>query len=325
MGRIVSFGKAINEALHQEMERDESVFIIGEDVAKMGGDFGITRGIWQRWPDRAKDTALSEAAIIGLSCGAAISDLRPVAEIMFADFIGVAYDQLVNNAAKLRFMFNGEVNCAIVVRAATGGGIRCAYHHSQCVEPWLMCVPGLVIVAPSTPYDAKGLLIASIRNNNPVIFLEHKTLYNSKGEVPEEIYELELFKAEVKKEGTDITLVATMAMLKLAYEAAEELAGEDIGVEIIDPRTLFPLDKATVFESVAKTGRLVIVHEGPKGLGFGAEVSAMVTEEMFEYLKAPIKRVTTLDVHIPFSPVLEDYVAPTTGHVVKACQETMEF
>ena len=323
--RKISYGKAINEALYQEMERDENVFIIGEDVAKMGGDFGVTRGIWQKWPDRAKDTALSESAIIGLASGAAICGLRPVAEIMFADFLGVAFDQLVNNAAKLRFMFNGEVNCSMVVRAPTGSGVRCAYHHSQSVEAWFMNVPGLVIVAPATPYEAKGLLIASIRNNDPVIFLEHKGLYSTKGDVPEESYELELFKSEIKRDGKDVTIVATMSMVALAEKAAENLGKEGISVEVIDPRTLFPLDKDTIIRSVAKTGRLVVAQEGPKVMGFGAEIAAMVAEDVFEYLKAPVKRVTTLDVPISFAPVLEDYVVPTDVDIADACRSAVEF
>lgn len=323
--RKISYGKAINEALYQEMERDEDVFIIGEDVAKMGGDFGVTRGIWQRWPERAKDTALSESAIIGLASGSAICGLRPVAEIMFADFLGVAFDQLVNNAAKLRFMFNGEVNCSMVVRAPTGSGVRTAYHHSQSVEAWFMNVPGLVIVAPSTPYEAKGLLTASIRNNDPVIFLEHKGLYNTKGEVPEESYELELFKCRIKREGKDVTIVAAMSMVALAEKAAEKLAEEGISAEIIDPRTLFPMDKDTIIRSVAKTGRLVVAQEGPKVMGFGAELAAMVAEDVFEYLKAPVKRVTTLDVPISFAPVLEDYVVPTDADIADACREVVAW
>lgn len=323
--RRISYGKAINEALYQEMERDENVFIIGEDVAKMGGDFGVTRGIWQKWPDRAKDTALSESAIIGLASGAAICGLRPVAEIMFADFLGVAFDQLVNNAAKLRFMFNGEVSCGMVVRAPTGSGVRTAYHHSQSVEAWFMNVPGLVIVAPATPYEAKGLLTASIRNNDPVIFLEHKGLYSTKGNVPEESYEIELFKSEVKREGKDVTIVATMSMVALADKAAENLGKEGISVEVIDPRTLFPLDKDTIIRSVAKTGRLVVAQEGPKVMGFGAEIAAIVAEDIFEYLKAPVKRVTTLDVPISFAPVLEDYVVPTDADIADACRSAVEF
>ncbi|HHU31289.1 MAG: alpha-ketoacid dehydrogenase subunit beta [Zhaonellaceae bacterium] len=325
MSRIISYGKAINEALHQEMERDENVFILGEDVAKMGGDFGITQGIWHKWPHRAKDTPLSEQAIVGLACGAAVRGLRPVAEIMFADFISCSFDQMVNNAAKLHFMFNGKVSCPIVVRAPQGAGIRCAYHHSQSVESWFMNVPGLVIVAPSTPYDAKGLLISSIRNDNPILFLEHKMLYNMKGEVPEESYEIPLFKADVKRQGSDITIVAYSRMLHFALEAAERLAQEGVSVEVVDPRTLYPIEKETIINSVGKTGRLVIVQEAPKTMGYASEISAIVTEEIFEYLKAPIKRVASLDAPVAFSPVLEDYVLPTVEDVVKAAKEVMEY
>jgi acetoin:2,6-dichlorophenolindophenol oxidoreductase subunit beta len=325
MARKLSYAKAINEALHQEMEHDPSVFILGEDVARMGGDFGITQGIWHKWPDRAKDTALSESAIIGLSVGSAVCGLRPVAELMFADFVTVCYDQLVNNAAKIHFMYGGEASCPIVVRAVTGSGIRCAYHHSQSIEPWLMNIPGLIIVAPATPYEAKGMLISAIRNNDPVVFLEHKLLYNRKGEVPAEPYEIELFKAEIERKGDDITIVATMRMLDLAHAAAKKLENEGVGVEIIDPRTLFPLDKRTIIESVAKTGRLVVVQEGPKVMGFGAEIGAMVSEDIFEYLRAPVKRVTSLDVPIAFSPGLEDYVNPTVDQVLAACRAVMSF
>lgn len=325
MTRMLSFSKALNEALIQEMERDEKVFVLGEDVAKMGGDFGITSGIWNRWPKRAYDTALSESAIIGLSCGAAVCGLRPVAELMFADFIGVCYDQIVNNAAKLCYMYNGKASAQLVVRAVTGGGIRCAYQHSQCIEPWLMNIPGLVVVAPATPYEAKGLLVSSIRSNNPVIFLEHKGLYNTKGDVPEELYSLPLYKANVEREGTDITLVASMSMLNFAKKAAEALEKEGLKCEIINPRTLFPLDKETIINSVAKTGRLVVIQEGPKFMGYGAEIGAMINEEVFEYLKAPIRRVTSLDSPVPFAPVLEDYVLPQYSDVLKACKEVMAF
>ena len=325
MTRKIAFCKALNESLHQSMERDENVFIIGEDVAKMGGDFGVTQGLWQRWPERAKDTPLSEQAIVGLCASSSVLGLRPVAEIMFADFLTCCFDQIVNNAAKLHFMYNGEVGVPMVIRASTGGGIRCAYHHSQCVEPWLMNVPGLVIVAPSTPYEAKGLLNASIRDNNPVIFLEHKGLYNVKGEVPEEYYELPLYKAEIKREGSDVTVVATMKMCELAFKAADELQKEGISVEIIDPRTLFPLDKETIINSVAKTGRLVVVQEGPKFMGFGAELGAMVAEDVFEYLEAPIKRITSEDVPTAFAPVMEDFIMPNLDKVVKGIKKTVKY
>lgn len=325
MSRILTFSKAINEALHQEMEHDEKVFILGEDVAKMGGDFGITSGIWQKWPTRAFDTALSESAIIGLSAGAAVCGLRPVAELMFADFIGVCYDQIVNNAAKLCYMYNGKASAQMVVRAVTGGGIRCAYQHSQCIEPWLMNIPGLVVVAPATPYEAKGLLVSSIRSNNPVVFLEHKGLYNTKGDVPEELYALPLYQANVERQGADITIVAAMSMLSFAKRAADELAPQGISCEIINPRTLFPLDKETIINSVAKTGRLVVIQEGPKVMGYGAEIGAMVYEDVFEYLKGPVKRVTSLDTPVPFAPVMEDYVLPHYDDVLKACNELMAF
>jgi pyruvate/2-oxoglutarate/acetoin dehydrogenase E1 component len=325
MSRVISYGKAINEALHQEMERDANVFIIGEDVAKMGGDFGITQGIWHKWPDRAKDTPLSEQAIVGLACGAAICGLRPVAEMMFADFITCAYDQLVNNAAKLHFMFNGGVTCPIVVRAPQGAGIRCSYHHSHSVESWFMNIPGLVIAAPSTPFDAKGLLISSIKDDNPIIFLEHKMLYNLKGEVPEDYYELPLYTADIKKEGKDVTIVATLRMVHFALEAAEKLAAEGISAEVIDPRTLFPFDKDTMKNSVAKTGRLLIVHEGPKTMGFGAEIAAVMAEEMFEYLAAPVRRITSLDTPVAFAPALEDYTMPKVEEIIQAVRELTEF
>ena len=325
MPRKISFSKALNEALHESMERDENVFVIGEDIAKMGGDFGITQGLWQRWPDRAKDTPLSEQAIVGLCCGSSVLGLRPVAEIMFADFLTCCFDQIVNNAAKLHFMYNGHASAPLVIRASTGGGIRCAYHHSQCVEPWMMNVPGLVIVAPASPYEAKGLLNASIRDDNPVIFLEHKGLYNVKGEVPEEYYEIELYKAAVKREGSDVTVVATMKMVDIALHAAEVLAKEGISVEVIDPRTLFPLDKKTIEESVAKTGKLVVIQEGPKSMGFGAELGAMMAEELFDYLSAPVLRITSQDVPTAFAPGMEDYIMPTLDRAVEGIRKTVHY
>lgn len=323
--RKLTYAKAINEALIQTMEQDERVFILGEDVAKMGGDFGITQGIWHRWPDRAKDTALSEQALIGLSCGAALCGLKPVPEIMFADFLGVCFDQIVNNAAKLNYMFQGKAHCGITIRTPQGGGIRCAYHHSANVESWFANVPGLIICCPTTPYEAKGMLISAIKSDNPVLFLEHKGLYNVKGEVPEEMYEIPLCKAEIEREGTDITIVATQIMLAKAHKAAEELAKEGVSVEVIDLRTIAPYDKETIKNSVAKTGRLVLAQEGVKNLGWAAEVSAMVNEELFEYLKAPIKRSTSLDSPVPFAPGLEDYVAPQYDHLLAMCREVMEF
>lgn len=321
MARKLSYGMAINEALHQIMDRDERVFILGEDVAKMGGDFGITKGIWEKWPNRAKDTALSEQAIVGLSAGAAVCGLKPVAEIMFADFLGVCFDQIVNNAAKLNYMYQGKAFCGLTIRTPQGPGIRCAYHHSANVESWFMNTPGLVIVSPTTPYEAKGLLASAVKSDNPVLFLEHKKLYNVKGEVPEEYYELPLYQATVKREGDDITLVASQVMVELATKAANILAEEGISVEIIDPLTIFPYDKETVLNSVAKTSRLVLVQEGPKVGGWGAEFSAMVSEDAFEYLSAPVKRVTSVDTPVPFAPNLEDSILPQLDDLLETCRK----
>lgn len=321
MGRVLSYSKAINEAMHQMMESDPSVFVLGEDVAKMGGDFGLTQGIYHKWPDRIFDTALSESAIVGLANGAALCGLRPVAEIMFADFFGVCFDQLVNNAAKLNFMFQGKAKCPITVRAPQGAGIRCAYHHSACVESWFLNTPGLVVVCPTTPYEAKGMLVAAIRNDNPVIFLEHKMLYNTRGEVPEELYEVPLYKANVEREGKDVTILALQMTLGIAHKAAAKLEKDGISAEVINLRTIAPYDKQTVMESVAKTGRLVIAQEGPKTGGWAAELSAMIADDMFEYLRAPIKRVTSMDVPIAFAPVMEDYVLPSAEKIEAACRE----
>ncbi|MEL7602521.1 MAG: alpha-ketoacid dehydrogenase subunit beta [Bacillota bacterium] len=321
MGRILSYSKAINEAMHQMMESDPSVFVLGEDVAKMGGDFGLTQGIYHKWPDRIFDTALSESAIVGLANGAALCGLRPVAEIMFADFFGVCFDQLVNNAAKLNFMFQGKAKCPITVRAPQGAGIRCAYHHSACVESWFLNTPGLVVVCPTTPYEAKGMLVAAIRNDNPVIFLEHKMLYNTRGEVPEELYEVPLYKANVEREGKDVTILALQMTLGIAHKAAAKLEQDGISAEVINLRTIAPYDKETVMASVAKTGRLVIAQEGPKTGGWAAELSAMIADDMFEYLRAPIKRVTSMDVPIAFAPVMEDYVLPSAEKIEAACRE----
>ena len=325
MSRIISYSKAINEAMHQEMERDERVFVLGEDVAKMGGDFGLTQGIYHRWPDRIFDTALSEAAIIGLANGAALCGLRPIAEIMFADFMGVCFDQIVNSTAKLNFMFQQEASCPVVIRAPQGAGIRCAYHHSATVESWFLNTPGLIIASPATPYEAKGMLIAAIRSDNPVLFLEHKVLLNTKGEVPEEPYEVPLGKAHIVREGKDVTIVTLQLTVGMAERAAKELEKDGISAEIINLRTVMPYDRETIAKSVAKTGRLVIAQEGPKKGGWAAEISAMVNEKYFEYLAAPIARVTSLDIPVSFAPKLEDYYLPHPADIVKAVKSTLDF
>ena len=325
MSRKLSYTKAINEAMHQEMERDDKVFVLGEDVGRMGGDFGLTQGLWQKWPDRVIDTALSEQAIVGVANGAAIAGLRPVAEIMFADFAGVCFDQIVNSSAKLNFMFQDEANCPVTIRMPQGAGIRCAYHHSATVESWFLNTPGLVIVSPATPYEAKGLLISAIRSNDPVLFLEHKMLLNVRGEVPEEPYALPLGKGVIEREGTDVTIVALQITVGMALKAAEELAKQGISAEVINLRTIKPYDEQIIAESVAKTNRLVIAQEGPKVGGWAAEIGAMVTEKYFEYLAAPVERVTCLDIPVSFAPSLEDYYMLTPEDIVKACKKTVEF
>ena len=325
MSRKLSYTKAINEAMHQEMERDDKVFVLGEDVGRMGGDFGLTQGLWQKWPDRVIDTALSEQAIVGVANGAAIAGLRPVAEIMFADFAGVCFDQIVNSSAKLNFMFQDEANCPVTIRMPQGAGIRCAYHHSATVESWFLNTPGLVIVSPATPYEAKGLLISAIRCNDPVLFLEHKMLLNVRGEVPEEPYALPLGKGVIEREGKDVTIVALQITVGMALKAAEELAKQGISAEVINLRTIKPYDEQIIAESVAKTNRLVIAQEGPKVGGWAAEIGAMVTEKYFEYLAAPVERVTCLDIPVSFAPSLEDYYMLTPEDIVKACKKTVEF
>lgn len=325
MSRTISYAKAINEAMIQEMERDVSIFVLGEDVAKMGGDFGLTQGIYHRWPDRIFDTALSEAAIVGLANGAAISGLRPIAEIMFADFAGVAFDQIVNSTAKLNFMFQQEANCPVVIRAPQGAGIRCAYHHSATVESWFLSTPGLVIVSPATPYEAKGLLISAIRSDDPVLFLEHKILLNIRGEVPEEPYALPLGKGVIEREGGDVTIVALQLTVGMALKAAAELEKDGISAEVVNLRTIKPYDEALVAKSVAKTSRLIIAQEGPKVGGWAAEISAMVGEKYFEYLSAPVGRVTCLDVPVSFAPVLEDYYMLSPADIVRAAKAAVAF
>lgn len=316
--RTISMLKAINEALHQEMERDETVFIFGEDVAKQGGDFGATQGLLDKFGGkRVKDTPLSEAAIAGVANGAAMAGLRPIGEIMYGDFITECYDQIVNHAAKARFMYGGQFTMPLVIRTAVGAGMRCGSQHSQNIEAWFANVPGLFIVAPSTPYDAKGLLISAIRDDNPVLFLEHKILYNYKGEVPEESYAIPIGKGEIKRPGKDVSIITYMKTVHQSLEAAEQLEKDGISVEVVDIRTIAPLDKQLILDSVAKTKRAVVVYEAPKTGGFGAEISSIIHEEMFYDLEAPVMRVASLDCPVPFNPRMEDYVVPRTEDIVK--------
>lgn len=323
--RTRTFVQALNEALDIAMERDPNVYMLGEDIGEMGGDFGVTRGLWAKYgEERVRDTPLSEAAIIGASVGSAMMGMRPVAEIMFADFIGECYDQLVNNAAKMHYMFDGQFKAPIVVRTACGGGFGGGPHHSQSVEGWFLNVPGIVLVAPSTPADAKGLLLASIENDNPVIFLEHKALYRVKGDVPDGYFTTPLRTATIARQGKDVTVVAAMKMVHEALAAAAELEKEGIAVEVIDLRTIRPYDAETVLESVRKTGRAIVATEAPKLGGLAAELSATIGEECFHDLKAPVMRVAGLDAPIPFSLVLEKYILPGKEQVVAGIRSVMK-
>ncbi|MEJ5202485.1 MAG: alpha-ketoacid dehydrogenase subunit beta [Anaerolineales bacterium] len=323
---VMTTVQALNDALGLMMAEDHRVFCLGEDIGKMGGDFGVTRGLYDEFGgERVRDTPLSESAIIGTAVGAAMVGMRPVAEIMFADFIGTCYDQMVNNAAKVHYMFDGQFRAPIVVRTACGGGFGGGPHHSQQVEGWFMNVPGLVIVAPSNPYDAKGLLISSIEDDNPILFLEHKALYRLKGEVPEGKYRVPLRQAKVVREGNDITLVSCMKTLHDCLAVAEELASEGISAEVIDLRTIRPWDHDTVLHSVRKTGRAVVVNEAPKIGGLAADVSAVISEEAFSSLKAPVMRVCGLDTPIPFSLPLEKLILPDKDKIKQAVLKVIKF
>lgn len=320
----ITFVQALNSALDIMMAENDKVFLLGEDIGRMGGDFGVTRGLWSKYGnERVRDTPLSEAAIVGSAVGAAMVGMRPVAEIMFADFLTTCYDQLVNNAAKMHYMFDGQFKSPIVVRTAAGGGFGGGPHHSQSVEGWFMNVPGLVVVGPATPYDAKGLLIASIEDDNPVLFLEHKALYRLKGEAPEEKYTVPLRKANIARAGTDVTVVGFLRMTQEALAAANELAAEGISVEVVDLRTLRPWDTETVLESVVKTGRVVVANEAPKIGSLASDISAVISEEAFHALKAPVARVCGLDTPIPFSVPLERIVLPNKEDIKTAVRRVM--
>jgi acetoin:2,6-dichlorophenolindophenol oxidoreductase subunit beta len=312
----ISFRWAINHALDEEMARDEKVFLVGEDIGKPGGVFGITRNLYDKYGDlRVKDTPISEEAIMGLAVGAAIGGYRPIVDLMFMDFITIAMEQLTNQAAKTYYLSGGKIQVPLVVRVLAGGGFRAGAHHSQTLESWLTHVPGLKVVYPSTPYDVKGLLIASIRDNNPVVFLEHKSLLSIKGEVPEEEYAIPLGKADIKRKGNDVSLITYGRMVHYSLKAAKKLAESGIDVEVIDLRTLLPLDKETILESVRKTNRAIIVHEALKESGFGAEISSIIAEEAIFELDAPIKRIASAFSSIPVGE-LEDYLYPTVEKIV---------
>jgi len=321
----VTVRDALREALREEMQRDKNVFLLGEDIGRYwGGAFGVTKGLAEEFGDeRVRDTPISESAIVGVAVGAAITGMRPVAEIMFGDLVALAMDQVCNQAAKIRYMFGGQASAPLVVRTPFGAGVNIASHHSQSLEAWFMHTPGLFVAVPSTPYDAKGLLKTAIRGSNPVFFVEHKLLYPLKGMIPEEDYTHPFGVADIKREGSDVTVFATLIMVHKALAAAEKLNKEGISVEVIDPRTLTPLDKAAIVKSVKKTGRIVIVTEDCKTAGVSAEIAAVVAEEAVDYLDAPIKRVAEPDTPIPFSPPLEQFVIPDEKSIIKAVKETV--
>ena len=314
--REISFSNALNEAILEEMRRDESVIVLGEDVGYFGGPFHITNGCFEEFGQmRAMDTPISETAIIGASVGAAVTGLRPIPEIMYVDFIGVCTEQIINQAAKRAYVFGAKV--PIVLRVTEGAGWRSGPHHSQTLHSMFMNIPGLKLVLPSTPYNAKGLLKSSIRDDNPVIFFENRVLYDRKGGVPEEEYLVPLGEADVKREGDDVTIIATQVMVHEALKAAEELENKGTSVEVIDPRTIIPLDKDTIVNSVKKTGRVLIADESCVTGSAQSEIAAVLAEEAFFSLEAPIKRIGVPDVPIPFSPVLEDAILPTKDTMVK--------
>jgi acetoin:2,6-dichlorophenolindophenol oxidoreductase subunit beta len=327
MARTITFQQAVNEALAHELGRDPTVVVFGEDVVggagaageddAWGGVLGVTKGLSAKAPGRVLDTPISESAFIGAAAGAACSGLRPVVELMFVDFMGVCFDQIFNQAAKFRYMFGGKAVTPMVIRTMWGAGIRAASQHSQSLYPIFTHVPGLKVVVPSNPYDAKGLLIEAIRDDDPVIFFENKVLYSMEGDVPEEAYTIPFGEAEIVREGSDVTVVALGREVTFASEAAEALAGDGIECEIVDPRTTSPLDEETIFESVQETGRLVVVDEASPRCGLAADIAARVAEECFDALKAAPRMVTPPHTPVPFSPVLEDLYVPDAGRIAE--------
>ncbi|MGZ3611411.1 MAG: alpha-ketoacid dehydrogenase subunit beta [Ktedonobacteraceae bacterium] len=314
----MTFGQAIREALAEEMRRNPKVFIMGEDVAEAGTPFKVLAGLVDEFgPARVIDSPISEAGITGLGVGAAMTGMHPVIDIMFGDFIGLAMDQIVNQAAKVHYMSGGKLNVPLVVRTTLGASRRSAAQHSQSLHAWVSHIPGLKVALPSTPYDAKGLLKTAIRDSNPVIFFEDKMMYQLKGLVPEEEYTIPFGVADIKRSGSDISIVATSSMVQVALEAAEILGKSGISAEIIDPRTTFPLDKLTLIESAKKTSRAIVIDEGYERYGVTAEIASVISEGAFYYLDAPVKRMGAMDVPIPFSPVLEDLTVPTAISVVE--------
>ena len=316
--REVTLGQAIREALAEEMRRDPRVFIMGEDVAEAGTPFKVLAGLVEEFgPARVIDTPISEAGITGMGVGGAMTGMRPIVDIMFGDFITLALDQIVNQAAKVHYMSGGKLKVPLVVRTTLGATRRTAAQHSQSLQAWVSHIPGLKVALPSTPYDAKGLLKTAIRDDNPVVFFEDKMMYQLKGPVPEDDYTIPFGVADIKRPGTDITIVATSSMVQIALAAAELLEQLEISAEVVDPRTTLPLDELTLIESAKKTSRAIVMDEGYEHYGITAELAAVIAEGAFYYLDAPVKRMGAMNVPVPFSPVLEDQTVPTAASVVE--------
>jgi pyruvate/2-oxoglutarate/acetoin dehydrogenase E1 component len=324
--RELTYAQAINEALSYNLKTDERVFLMGEDIGKYGGIFQVTAGLLDKFgPERIIDTPISESAFVGAAVGAAMTGMRPVVEIMFIDFTTCAMDMIVNQMAKIHYMFGGRGRVPMVLRTNIGAGRGAAAQHSQSFHTFFLHIPGLIVVTPSTPYDAKGLMNTAILDENPVIYVEHKKLYANKGDVPEDHYTLPFGKADIKREGRDITIVATLAMVGRALSVAEEFAKDGIEIEVVDPRTLRPLDKKGILESVKKTGRLIVADEGHVTCGVASEISAGIAEEAIQYLQSPILRVGSPDTPVPFSPPLEKAFIPDEDDIREAVLKMKEF
>lgn len=322
--KSITYGQAISEAMHEEMVRDSAVFILGEDMGVMGSVFGLTKGFMEEFgAHRVIDTPISENGFTGMAVGAAMRGLRPVVELMYVDFAPICLDPIVNQAAKMRYMTGGQIKIPLVIRAPGGAGRRNAGQHSQSLEALFAMFPGLKVIAPGTPYDAKGLLKSAIRDDDPVIFLEHKLLYAKKGDVPEEEYVIPIGKADVKRSGSDVTIICYSRQVHFALDAAAELAKEGIDAEVLDLRTIVPLDWEAIEVSVKKTNRVVIVQEAAKRGGYAGEISAQIMESLFDYLDAPVKRVAGKNVVSPFSPALEDLTYPNAKDIIAGVKEVM--
>ena len=322
--KTMTYMETIRETIREEMRKDKYLFMIGEDVGPYGGEMGLSQGLWTEFGDkRMRDAPISEATIIGCALGASLTGCRAIAEIPFCDFMGECMDQVCNQVAKMRYMLGGKAKIPLVIRTPIGGYQNAAAQHSQCLESWFAHIPGLKIVMPSTATDAKGLLKTALHDSNPVLFFEHKKLYHIKEEVPDDDYTIPFGKADIKRRGKDLTIIATSYMVNMSLKAADILIQEGIEAEVVDPRTLIPLDEETLINSVKKTGKVLIVYEAWKQLGAGSEIVSILAEKAFPYLKAPILRVAAENVPIPFSPVLENFVLPNENKIVKGAKKLL--